>query len=46
MEHIGPRKLAFVAANLRIAREITREILAFLTERVQATFVALLEKPR
>jgi DNA-binding MarR family transcriptional regulator len=37
---------AFVAANLAVAREITRETLGPLTEREQATFVALLEKLR
>jgi DNA-binding MarR family transcriptional regulator len=36
----------FVAANLPVAREITRETLAPLTEREQATFVALLERLR
>lgn len=37
---------AFVAANLPVAREITRETLAPLTEPERATFVALLEKLR
>lgn len=35
---------AFVAANLSVAREITRETLAPLTEHEQAAFVILLEK--
>jgi len=37
---------AFVAANLPAAHEITRETLARLTEREQATFATLLEKLR
>jgi len=35
---------AFVVANLPVAREITLETLAPLTERERAAFVTLLEK--